>query len=200
MMIEVEAKMSLADPESLREKLGELDAVADRELLEINTYYDQDNKAMKSADQGLRIRVETDQDTGQRHCVITHKGPRVHGKLKSRTETEVGVSDANAAGDMLRALGFEPVLTFEKRRSRYLLDGCRVEIDTLPHLGTFLEIEGDNEEQVLSVREKLGMDTAPLIRASYIAMLMTYMQENDLHKKVICMDDADPKPEPAATG
>ena len=70
------------------------------------------------------------------------------------------------------------MLTFEKRRTRYLLDGCRVEIDTLPHLGMYVEIEGATEEDVLAVRDKIGMADVPLIRASYIAMLLTHLRES----------------------
>ncbi len=178
MMLETEAKMRLTDPDALVAKLQELDATLARRLLESNTYFDAPDGQLKSTDQGLRVRVEVDQDTQKHSAVITHKGPRVQGKLKSRSETEVGVSDPAAAAEVLQVLGYQPVLTFEKRRTRYLLDGCRVEIDTLPHLGTFVEIEGSTEEGVLAVRERLGLEDVPLIRASYIAMLLTHLRES----------------------
>lgn len=189
MIIEVEAKLRLSDPNALHAKLAELDAVHDRDVLETNTYFDRPDGDLKSSDQGLRVRIEIDRATGKAETVLTHKGPRAHGRLKSRSETEVGVSNARAAAQMLSALGYEPVLTFEKQRTRYLLDGCRVEIDTLPHLGTFVEIEGNTDDDVLAVQAKLGLSDQPLIRASYIAMLATYLRENNLSHTIIKMTD-----------
>lgn len=177
MIVEVEAKLRLTDPEALHAKLRELDAVRDRDMLETNTYFDKADGTFKSTDQGLRVRVEIDRATGKAEAMLTHKGPRTHGRLKSRSETELGVSDARGAAQLLSVLGFQPVLTFEKQRTRYLLDGCRVEIDTLPYLGTFVEIEGTTEQDVLSVQGKLGLADVPLIRASYIAMLATHLRE-----------------------
>ncbi|MEO1235167.1 MAG: class IV adenylate cyclase [Planctomycetota bacterium] len=191
MMIEIEAKLRLTDPPALHEKLRELDAVRDRQMLETNTYFDRPDGELKTSDRGLRVRVELDKATGKSECLMTHKGPRAHGRLKSRSETEVGVSNARAAAQMLAVLGYQPVLTFEKRRTRYLLDGCRVEIDTLPYLGTFVEIEGSNEDDVVAVQEKLGLGDQPLIRASYIVMLATHLRENNVRSTVIKLEDGD---------
>lgn len=189
MIVEVEAKLRLSDPDALNAKLAELNAVHDRDILETNTYFDRPDGDLKSSDQGLRVRVEIDRTTGKTENVLTHKGPRAHGRLKSRSETEVGVSNAHAAAQMLSALGYEPVLTFEKQRTRYLLDGCRVEIDTLPYLGTFVEIEGNTDDDVLAVQAKLGLSDQPLIRASYIAMLATYLRENNLSQTIVKIID-----------
>ena len=86
------------------------------------------------------------------------------------------------------------MLTFEKKRTRYLLDGCRVEIDTLPYLGTFVEIEGNTDEDVLAVQDKLGLADEPLIRASYIAMLVTHLQEHNLQRTIVRIADAPDDP------
>ncbi|MEM9417650.1 MAG: class IV adenylate cyclase [Planctomycetota bacterium] len=198
MIVEVEAKLRLSNPQALRDKLAELDAVHDRDVVETNTYFDRPDGGLKSSDQGLRVRVEVNQATGKVDTVVTHKGPRAHGKLKSRSETEVGVNNARSAGQMLTALGYVPVLTFEKLRTRYLLDGCRVEIDTLPYLGTFVEIEGNTDDDVLAVQAKLGLGELPMIRASYIAMLMTYLRENDLAPTIVKLADDTREAEPVA--
>ncbi len=197
MIVEVEAKLRLSDPPALHAKLAALDAVRDRDVLETNTYFDLPDGGLKSSDQGLRVRVEVDQATGKAESILTHKGPRAHGRLKSRSETELGVSDARAAGQMLSALGYQPVLTFEKLRTRYLLDGCRVEIDTLPYLGTYVEIEGNTDDDVVGVQAKLGLGDKPLIRASYIAMLVTYLSEHRLPRTIVRLSD-DPRIQPAA--
>lgn len=184
MSIEIEAKMRLTDAPAMVKRLEELGATLDADIVESNTYFDTHKGGLKSSDRGLRIRIERLAD-GNQHANITHKGPRAHGKLKSRAEHEVGIDDARAAAELLTALGYRPTMTFEKRRQRYLLDDCRVELDTLPHLGDFMEIEGKSDEAVLAVREKLGLTNTPLIKASYIAMLTTYAQEHNLSTTVI---------------
>jgi adenylate cyclase class 2 len=108
---------------------------------------------------------------------MTFKGPRQHGQLKSRDETEVTIGDFDAAAALLGCLGFTRVLSFEKRRASWSLGGCRVELDEVPYLGVFVEIEGPREDAVLKVREMLQLSDRPMVRASYIAMLMTYLQE-----------------------
>jgi hypothetical protein len=52
-----------------------------------------------------------------------------------------------------------------------------VEIDELPRLGFFIEIEGPTEEAVLQARQALGLSESPLIKAAYSAMLTEYLQE-----------------------
>ncbi len=184
MPIEIEAKMRLIDAAAMRKRLDELSADLDADIVESNTYFDTNQGKLKSSDRGLRIRIERFAD-GEQKATITHKGPRAHGKLKSRAEYEVGIDDARAAAELLTELGYRPTMTFEKRRRRYLLDGCRIELDTLPHLGDFIEIEGKTDDAVIAVREKLGLADAPLIKASYIAMLSTYAQEHNLASTVI---------------
>ncbi|MEX0743959.1 MAG: class IV adenylate cyclase [Phycisphaeraceae bacterium] len=188
MTVEIEAKMRLVDRAAVERKLIELDATLEAEFLETNTYFDTSQHGLKSSDRGLRVRVEQTLD-GEREVTITHKGPRAHGRLKSRTETEVVVADARRAANLLAALDYVPVLSFEKRRRRWRLDECHVELDTLPYLGQFIEIEGSSDEAVLAVREKLGLEDAPLIHASYIAMLSTYIRENHLRTHTIRFND-----------
>ncbi len=45
----------------------------------------------------------------------------------------------------------------ENRRSSWLLDGVRLEIDTWPRIPPYLEIEGDDGEQVWQTAERLGI-------------------------------------------
>lgn len=180
MGIEVEAKIRLPGvaAAALRERLDAQGATLDRRLVEANTYYDTPEGTLKTADRGLRIRVEINEGTEQRAVVLTHKGPQAQGPLKSRLETEALVVDPHATAEVLAVLGYHPTLTFEKRRARYLLDGCRVEIDQVPFLGCFVEIEGSTAEDVERVRARLGLADRPLTRASYVAMLAAHLREH----------------------
>jgi len=190
MGIEIEAKMRLDDLGALEARL--VDAGADRGpvINEVNTYFDTPTGLLKSSDRGLRLRVELKQGAGAGDptVTITHKGPRSHGQVKSRSETEVGVTDAHAAVELFTALGFVPVCTFEKCRRWWHLNDCHVHIDTLPHLGDYVEIEGPSEESVLAIRQALGLGDTPLVRSSYIAMLMTCLAEKNLSPEHIRLD------------
>jgi adenylate cyclase class 2 len=188
--LEIEAKMRLTDADAVRDALHAHHAEARGSIFETNTFFDDDQGQLKSGDRGLRIRIEQ-RDGTEPVVTITHKGPRTQSQLKSRHESEVQVDDAHRAAELLNAMGYQPVLTFEKRRERWLLDECRIELDTLPKVGQFIEIEGPSDEAVMHVREKLGLYDAPLVRTSYAAMLSAYVREHDLRTALIRFEDAD---------
>jgi predicted adenylyl cyclase CyaB len=170
---EIEAKMKLAGAAraELDARLASHGASRGARLLEINRFFDTPEHALRTRDAGLRIRVERDLDTGRERTVITHKGARAAGSLKSREETELEVASAADADALLRALGFVEVLRFEKLRQRWVLGPCRVELDRLPLLGDFVEVEGSDERAVLDARARLGLEGLPLLTNSYAALL-----------------------------
>lgn len=193
MAVEIEAKMRLHQPDALMARLQGLGAKLTHQLSETNSYFDTPEGKLKSTDQGLRTRVEVANAGTADETItatITHKGPRTMGQLKSRLETELDVDNARDAAVLLGALGYHHVLSFEKRRIRYELDGCRVELDELPIIGRFIEIEGNSEEAVIAVRDKLGLGDEPIIRSSYIAMLKTHQQESHSSETMIKFEDA----------
>ena len=112
MSIEIEGKMRLDHPDAIENKLREMNAEFRGESLETNTFFDTGEGSLKSSDQGLRIRIQQTEDN--QRVTITHKGPRAHGQLKSRNETELTVDNAHDAAQLLSELGYHPVMTFEK--------------------------------------------------------------------------------------
>ncbi len=129
--------------------------------------------------------------TGGQEHIITYKGPRQHGQLKSRDEVEVTVGNSEDAVQLLERLGYVRMLAFEKRRDSWRLGGCKVELDEVPHLGSFVEVEGPAEAAVLKVREQLGLAERPIIRSSYIALLMGYLQERGETRKIVTFADTE---------
>ncbi len=148
MGLEIEAKMKLEDPAGLRARLEALGARPAGAVLETNIFFDRPDLSLRQTGQGLRVRVNEDRASGRRKIVITHKGPKLPGDLKTRQETELEVADADGACRLLEQLGFVQMLRFEKRRQNWLLDDCRVELDEMPLLGHFVEIEGPSEQSV----------------------------------------------------
>lgn len=192
MAVEIEAKMRLHNPDALIARLEELGATLKDKLSETNSYFDTPQGSLKSTDQGLRTRVEVANAGSPDETIttrITHKGPRTMGQLKSRLESELDVDNARDAAILLGALGYHHVLSFEKRRVRYILDGCKIELDELPIIGRFIEIEGDSEDDVIAARAKLGLADEPIIRSSYIAMLKTHLQETHSNDSMIKFED-----------
>ena len=177
MAIEIEAKMRVSDFDAVRTALHGRGAARVGLTLETNTFFDTDDRLLLAGDEGLRLRTNRDADGGRETHVITYKGPMQAGRVKSREEVELDVADAAGAAALLQKLRFARVLTFEKRRETWKLDDCKVELDELPHLGTFVEIEGPGEAAVLKVREALGLADQPIIKTSYIAMLTAYLKD-----------------------
>ena len=95
-------------------------------------------------------------------ALVTYKGPRaVRGRAKSRREIETAVADPHAVEEMLKELGLAPCLVIQKRRSTYRLGGCLVELDELPLLGKFVEIEGPAARTIESVARQIGLTCEP---------------------------------------
>lgn len=188
MPVEIEAKIRFEDLDAMRERLERSQATLKWRVLETNVFFDTEDRSLLAADEGLRVRANRDLESGTEDVIITYKGPRQHGQLKSREETELAVADADDAAALLERLGYLRVLAFEKRRESWRLDDCSVELDELPYLGSFVEIEGPGEEQVLAVKRRLGLGELANVKASYIAMLMTHLQENNIATRVVRLE------------
>lgn len=103
--------------------------------------------------------------------LITFKGPRQPGgRLKVRLELQTRLDDVEAMAGILDACGLRQVLTVQKRRQSYRLGRCQVELDELPLLGCFVEIEGPDEQAIYAVKEALGIEGQPILE-SYLQLL-----------------------------
>jgi adenylate cyclase class 2 len=190
MAVEIEAKMKVDSFDAVRAKLRESGASGPNEHFEVNTFFDTEDRSLLAADEGLRLRRDRDVADGAEKNIITFKGPRQPGPLKSREEVEVDVSESTRAVQLLERLGYLRTLSFEKRRESWKLDNCKVELDEVPHLGRFVEVEGPDEASVMKVREKLGLASRPIVKSSYIALLMSHLQERGQATKTVTFDRA----------
>jgi predicted adenylyl cyclase CyaB len=182
--IEIEAKVRVDDLQATVDRLGSLDAQRVGQMHELNIFLDSADRHLYTSDRGLRIRM-IDHEDGRNESTITYKGPRRPGKVKNRREIEFQVSDEEDASALFAELGYVETIRFEKRRTRYRYDGCVIELDELPHLGTYVEIEGPDEKSVIAVLKQLGLSDRPLIKSSYVAMLQTYLDEHGVTDRFI---------------
>ena len=198
MAIETEAKFRLADPQAMRQRLlaagGEPLGIA----LENNTFFDTPKGDLRRADCGVRIhsvagptdeavRIRTAETTGGgRRASMTYKGPRREGPLKVRAEHEITIDSPDAARAVLAGLGYQPTVSFEKRRESFALGPARVEIDELPELGWFMEIEADDEAAVQAAREKLALTDEPTVAATYLALVAEHLKTAGGNRLAFC--------------
>ena len=73
-------------------------------------------------------------------------------------EMEIEVSNFEETDKILNELGYVSHTYQENKRTRYVLDGVEIDIDTWPYIPTYVEIEGKNAEEVESTIEKLNLD------------------------------------------
>src|SRR5690242_10767962 len=146
MGIEIEAKFRVDEAMRgrVRARLEELGARRMGDVLETNIFFDTKDGALRRADKGLRLRRNHDVQSGRDLFVLTYKGPKTAAKFKTREEIEVEVGTGDL-GEVLARLGYGEMLSFEKRRESWKLNECTVELDELPRLGFFVEIEGPGE-------------------------------------------------------
>jgi adenylate cyclase class 2 len=94
--------------------------------------------------------------------------------VKRQREEETNVENAEALAAILDALGFEPVVVYEKRRETWRLAGAIVVVDELP-FGLFAEIEG--EEQTIKEAERLlRLEDAEAEMATYPQLSLQHGQ------------------------
>jgi adenylate cyclase, class 2 len=181
---EIEAKMEVFDLDAIRRLLWQARAERVKAELETNTFFDTKDESLLKSDTGLRIRVATD-EAGAQRCVVTLKGPHEKGPFKKREEIEFTADDPEAARAVFEHLGFRVALSFQKRRETWNLGSCEVVLDELPHLGTFVEIEGESEGEIEEVRELLHLDGAPAIQTGYAEMIARYLRDRGIEDRSV---------------
>jgi adenylate cyclase class 2 len=184
MSTETEAKMKVADLAAVRKKLESLGAVRKGKELETNTFFDSPDRRLQLADRGLRIRQAIN-ESGKTRFVVTMKGPMQQGQFKTREEIEFSADNAEAVQKIFENLGYKPSLSFQKHRESWTFGGCEVELDELPYLGTYVEIEGKDESSIAAARSALGLMEFPLISTGYISLLSRYLQEHQIADREI---------------
>jgi predicted adenylyl cyclase CyaB len=174
---EIEIKLKVDHLAPVRDRLKQLGAVRIGEALETNLFFDTPDHVLLAAGSGLRIRRARDPVGGTEKLIVTYKGPRDPGVVKRREEIELTVDDADHAIALLARLGYPHQLSFEKRRESWTLDQARVEMDLLPELGSFVEIECPTEAEVLRARDMLGLADATVVAQTYPELVSRHLSQ-----------------------
>lgn len=171
-MIELEAKIAIEDFSDIKARLSAAGVEMAGRSAETNVFFDTPDRRLLAADKGLRLRHKRDLSTNHDQYILTFKGPNHPGPMKQREERELIVESEADARALLQSLGYEPIFQFQKQRETVKLADCEISLDEIPDLGQFVEIEGPDQAAIESVIEQLGLKEKPLIRESYVALLM----------------------------
>ncbi|MBN1451848.1 MAG: class IV adenylate cyclase [Anaerolineales bacterium] len=171
---ETEVKFYVKDLKRVEERLRALGARSiQARVYEVNLRYDLPDSSLRQGGKVLRLR----QDERVR---LTYKGPsqRSDGVL-SRAEFETALDDFESGRNILEALGYIPVATYEKHRSTYELGELHIMLDELPY-GDFVEIEGPDAPALQKASKELELDFSAAIPASYLALFEGLCQRRGL--------------------
>lgn len=163
MFTEVELKYPVNDFSEIRGNLQQAGAELICEAAEEkNTVYDLPDESLKHSGTLLRLR-----EFGT-EVILTVKEPGIPGAMKIRNEHEtVLFISLRAAEEMLRALNYVPVFSYEKTREIWsIAENVHICLDTL-FFGKFVEIEADSQLKVSNVSRILGLDPSDGLSQSY---------------------------------
>jgi adenylate cyclase class 2 len=169
MSTETEAKLKVESHLRLAERLAELGAEFLGEQIQTDYYFDDADRTLTAGDKCLRVRRQLMGKTAK--VLLTYKGPKEKHELKRRQEIEIEIQDHESVENLLSALGYEQVLVFEKNRRLWRLADCEVALDELPLLGSFVEIEGPDANEITEVQKRLGLEHLSHVPQSYASLV-----------------------------
>lgn len=151
MKTEFETRFLEIDKEALVEKLRELGAVDEGEItLDEEIFYDEKLDWMNK-NKFVRLRKK-----GKKIMLTYKHNPKQ--EVDSAREIEFEVSDMDAAGQFLEALGLLKYRIVQKYRHTFKLGGVTFDIDTWPKIPAYVELEAESVEEIKAAAEKLGFD------------------------------------------
>lgn len=148
MNVEYELKVLEINVKEIEEKLISLGAIKLGDNLQRRYVYD-----LKPVNPHKWIRLRTN---GVK-TTLTIKEVIDNNSVGGTLEREIEVSDFENANEILKELDYLPKSYQENRRISYKFNDIEVDIDFWPMIPTYMEIEGKNEEDVMSFLEKLEL-------------------------------------------
>ncbi|MCL2645901.1 MAG: class IV adenylate cyclase [Phycisphaerales bacterium] len=177
MPLEIEIKLKLVSHTAILKRLRQLRATHIGTQHETNIFFDHPDRSLLQSNSGLRVRLETplrktrNSPRSPPSALLTFKGSPQSTGLGSRNAYDLTCSPTEQLIPLLKSLGFVQTQLFEKIRDSWQLAKCKIELDTLPHFGCFLEIEGPSERAVHAIQKKLALADLASITTSYATMV-----------------------------
>lgn len=157
-MNEIEVKVLNIDEKEIKNKLGEINATLIKKEFQINYIFDFESGVFFDKGGYVRIRKSYDFLKNIEKVVLTSKELISRDKFKISKESEFNSDNFNSSMEFLLSLGLKLKRVDEKYRESYQLKEGLIEIDTWAGVPTYLEAEGDSEESVISLLNKIGFN------------------------------------------
>lgn len=148
---EIEVRFLNIDPKSIIEKLKRLKAKDEGEYNILETIFYDKNKTWIKKGKFVRLRK------AKNKIFVSYKHHQKH-TATGTYEIEFEVNDFNKAKDFIENLGLIAFRIQEKKRHTFKLENVILDIDTWPTIPTYLEIEGESEEDLKDIVQKLDLD------------------------------------------
>ncbi len=151
-MNEIEIKVIGVEKKPLEDAILKEGGVKVFEGLLIVRHYDYPDGRLRNEQKLIRVRSVGDE------VEFAYKGPKIKkGRCKVRPEIQTLVKDGEVVGEILKKMGLVETLYLEKKRTTYEFMGTHVDIDEYPGGVCYAEIEGDSEEAVYEVVDRLKL-------------------------------------------
>ena len=175
MKIEYEATFTNIDKQDIRERLRKIKGKLIRpEFLQKRIVF---NLPKGNEIKGGWVRVRDEGDK------ITMSLKVVDGiGIESQKEICLKIDNFKEAEEFLTILGCQKKAYQENKRELWEIDGVEITIDEWPFLEPFVEIEGESEESVKHIAEKLGFDYE---KALFCSIDTLYSNKYNLSEDII---------------
>lgn len=147
MKTEYEIKVLEINHDEIVSKLNKLGATKVSDTLQERFIYD---CIPKTPHKWIRLRTNGEKTT------LTIKDLQKQ-SIDGMKEIEIGVSDFYKTNELLENLGYKHKGFQQNKRIQYILDDIEIDLDTWPSIPEYMEIEGECEESVRIMLEKLGI-------------------------------------------
>ncbi len=153
-MQEVELKFLKINPKEIETQLKKLGAIKKYDLkIKSHSFENKEFSATDSSQKYLRVRQIGNQ------VFLTYKDPALkNSEATSRKEIEILVSDYNNTLELLHSLGFKKTVKFSKHRVHYEFNNIHFDIDKVPGIQPYLEIETTNMKDMKLICKSLNLD------------------------------------------
>ena len=168
--VEIEVKFLIENSARMRSRLVDMGALSQGECFETNYRYDDSAGRLRAANCLLRLRRD-------RQALLTFKRPRAEAgaEFKMHDEIEVVVEDFDRMHRILKAIGYQRVQIYEKRREVFRTSEALICLDHLPY-GDFIEIEGQ-PEGIRETARRLQLPWDRRILANYLHIFEVLCRE-----------------------
>ncbi|MBS3136861.1 class IV adenylate cyclase [Candidatus Woesearchaeota archaeon] len=173
-MKEIEVKVLEINQQEIIKRLESLGAkrILSNALIEDCRFDFRDN-LLKKKKELLRLRkIEKD-------AYLTYKNNySVQNNVRNQDEFETKVGDSEQMKNILLGLGLQVKSIRQKRRTSYLYQDIRIEIDNFPKIPVFLEIEAPSEQKIRQMLEILDIPLEKAIPLTSGEVLKKYCKDD----------------------